>query len=96
MQKGELFNNRSTQNSPATTKSKGNAMEKINLPEDLSADDRARLKDVADALVTILTPLCKAIVDQYLRDLNVSVDPRNENRRKAPWRAHRADSLPGE
>jgi hypothetical protein len=68
-------------------------MDNIKLPEEVSADDRARLEAVADALVTILTPICKAIVDQYLRDLNVSVDPRNENRRTTPWKALRAGPL---
>lgn len=59
-------------------------MENIDLPEDMSAVDRARLEAVVDALVTILTPLCKAIVDEYLSKLDVSMDPRNESRRKSP------------
>jgi hypothetical protein len=59
---------------PATTKSKGNAMENVSLPENVSADERAKLEAVAVALVTVLTPLCKAIVDEYLRNLNVSVN----------------------
>jgi hypothetical protein len=51
-------------------------MEKVSLPEDVSAEDRARLEAVANALVTVLTPLCKAIVDEYLSKLNVSVNPK--------------------
>jgi hypothetical protein len=59
-----------------TTKSEGNAMEKVSLSENARADDSARSKAVAGALVTVLTPLCKAIVDEYLRNLNVSVNPK--------------------
>ena len=62
--------------SPATTKSKGNAMENVSLPEDVSAKERAQLMAVAVALATIMTPLCKAIVDEYLSNLNVSVNPK--------------------
>jgi hypothetical protein len=51
-------------------------MENLRLPVDVSADERAKLEAVADALVTILRPLCKAIVDEYLCNLNVSVNPK--------------------
>lgn len=71
-------------------------MGNVSLLKESKADEHTQLEAMADALVTILTPLCKAIVDEYLSNLNVSVDPRNESRRKAPWRAHRADSLGGD
>jgi len=51
-------------------------MENVSLPEDVSAKERAQLMAVAVALATIMTPLCKAIVDEYLSNLNVSVNPK--------------------
>ena len=50
-------------------------MENVKLPEDVSDEDRALFKAMSDMLVTLLKPLCKAIVDEYLSKLNMSVNP---------------------